>query len=230
MQAVKARPEGRGRRALQQDRRRLHALGHDPQQGPAVRDLPHDRGQQQPAVSRGRRQRRARPSPAPQRSRSGHPPAGRPAAAASTRRTTCRSTAARPALSIRTRSRSCEENGGCQTDHRREHSSSPRGPALIARRTSISITPRIFDSDTILNLTFTPWSITDLWGRRRRLRICLDVPQPGLQAEPRQHARISCWNSSTTKSATRSAIIFARKGLSSATASSTRRSKAPTTA
>jgi NAD(P) transhydrogenase len=53
----------------------------------------------------------------------------------------------------------CEENGGCQTI---------TGQSIVIatgarpyRPPDIDFThPRIFDSDTILNLTFTPWSVT----------------------------------------------------------------------
>ena len=54
MQAVKHGKRVAVVEQFDRDRRRLHALGHDSQQGPAVRDLSDDRGQPQPAVSRAR--------------------------------------------------------------------------------------------------------------------------------------------------------------------------------
>ena len=54
MQAAKQGKSVAVGRADAADRRRLHALGHDSQQGAAVRDLSDDRSEQQPAVPRGR--------------------------------------------------------------------------------------------------------------------------------------------------------------------------------
>ena len=62
--------------------------------------------------------------------------------------------------------------------------------------------PRIFDSDTILDLAAHAAIDHDLRRRRGRLRIRLDVSQPRREGEPGQHARASCWSFSTTRSST----------------------------
>ena len=62
--------------------------------------------------------------------------------------------------------------------------------------------PRIFDSDTILDLTFTPQSITIYGAGVVGCEYTSMFRNLGLQGQPGQHARPSCWSFSTTKSST----------------------------
>ena len=147
---------GRRRRAIRQDRRRLHALGHDPQQGPAVCHLPDDRGQSEPAVSRGGRCRSICRSPtcgaaATQRDRA----ASRTCGAASTTATGCRSLPA----SARFR-RSAPHRSRCESAAAKQRFTADAFVIATGSRPyrppDVDFThPRIFDSDTILDLSDT---------------------------------------------------------------------------
>ena len=61
--------------------------------------------------------------------------------------------------------------------------------------------PRIFDSDTILDLSIHAAVDHDLRRRRDWLRIRVDVSQPGVKVNL-VNTRASCWSSSTTRSST----------------------------
>ena len=96
-----------------------------------------------------------------------------------------------------------DAGGAAAAAARRRRSSSPPDPGRIARRTSISTHPRIFDSDTILDLERTPQSITIYGAGVVGCEYTSMFRNLDMQGEPGQHAVASCSSSSTTRSSTR---------------------------
>ena len=88
-------------------------------------------------------------------------------------------------------------------------SSSPPARGPIGRRTWTSITRASSTATPSSELDDTPRHHHHLRRRRGGLRIRVDVPQPGLQGQPGQHAATSCSTSWTTRSSTRSATTCA---------------------
>ena len=169
------------------DRRRLHASGHDSQQVAAVRDLSDDRSEQQPAVPRSRPRGESRVPRLAEGGEVGHRPAGRnaPRVLRTQRRPgRVRTRQVRRPAHDRSRGRWRSAAARCG----RRPSSSPPAPGRIARRTSISITRASSTATRSSNLDSIAARDHDLRRGRRRLRIRVDVSQPGMQGEPGQHA------------------------------------------
>ncbi len=189
MMAAKNHRTRRARRALLRRRRRLHALGHDPEQGaaPCGEDAAGPAPQSAAAAtSRPQLKRRLIRSCCRRADKVIEQP-GAPAGAASTSATACRCSWAGE-LRRRAHARGAAANGKrdarCTADHFVIATGSrPYHPP------ELDFThPRIRDSDTILRYDRASVLGDDLRRRRHRLRVRVDLPEPRLQGDAGQHA------------------------------------------